>query len=212
MLPLFLTLLQVGQTLLAVPVEHVLTSRFQQPPANGAWVGDAPHRFMDGQVTLFCGSHGVFSGGGEPPRKSGETSLIEYSAVFQGELVLHPPLVSAPQTTTIDEPIRMTERLTAQDARDGLRRFSTELVAIEFSGTSFPDRVRVRESAARRSTGSASFDRNTEGQFEVQGSYQVWLEVSVDAGRSWHPAENAVSMQLKPGVRTATLAVEEPVE
>lgn len=193
----FLALLQLTQVLSATPSEPVVSAAFVQPPASAAWVGDAPHRFMDGQVVLTCSSHGVFSGGGEPPREAGRSSTISYQARFTGELQLNPPLVPAPRTVKLDTPIHMRERMTARGSRDGRHTFDTELLAVEFSGAGLPDNIRVRESPRRKSTGKSSFSTSATAGYAVQGNYSVWLEVSVDGGRRWHLAEQDVGMRLQ---------------
>jgi hypothetical protein len=205
MLTLLTTLLFNAQMLAAKPVSGVLAEAMRLPPAGSAWAGDSPHLFLGGQARMFCGSHGTISGNDVPPTRQGQSATLEYDAVFTGELVLTSPETGAQQTYAIHDPIRMTERVTVRESRGGTLRYATELTAVEFEGADFPDGVRVRESPQRRSAGTASIARQRQGGFRIEASYQVWLELSLDGGRSWHVADNAVGMKLVPEPARATL-------
>lgn len=205
MLTLLTSLLLTAQTLAAKPVPGVLADDQRLPPTGSAWVGDAPHLFLGGQARMFCGSHGTISGNDLPPTRQGQSATLEYDAVFTGELVLTAPETGARRSYTIHDPIRMTERVTVRQSRGGTLRYDTELTAIVFEGADFPAGVQVRESPRQRSAGTASIARQRSGGFRIQASYQVWLELSLDGGRTWHMADNAVGMQLQPEAATATL-------
>jgi hypothetical protein len=205
-LSLLAIVMALAQVITAEPVDGVLARDRELPPRASAWAGDAPHRFLDGRVTLFCGSHGTFSGGAVAPGEPGQTAEIEYAALFTGELVLNPPVVPVTERYPISDPIRMTERVTARSVRGGRSTYATELTKVSFDGSDFPAYVSVRESPVRRSAGFATITRDRQGQFRISSSYEVWLEISVDGRRSWHPASEAVTMKLVPGPHTATVS------
>jgi len=208
-----LTIFMLGvQSLTVELAPFVLANSRSLPPKASVWVGEAPHYFLGGQATLFCGSHGVISGTGDPPDRQGQTSVIQYNAIFSGELTLNPPLTNTTRHYTIKDPIRMTEQITAQGGRGATNSYSTELTAVVFSGSSFPENVSVRESPRRRSVGTASISRQRNGMFKIQSSYEVWLEISVDGGRSWQLASDAVTMRLEPEVETATISTRKAIE
>lgn len=185
------------QSLTAMPVDGVTANSREWPPRDAAWVGDAPHRFLDGQVMLVCGSHGVFSTSGNPPTALGADSSLDYQAVFTGELTLSPPLSKATRTFPLQAPIRMTERLQATGRRGVTEHFTTELTTLDFGPSAFPGSVRIREAAGRRSSGFVSIMRQRDSRYRIQASYEVWLELSLDGGRSWQAADSAVTMRLQ---------------
>ena len=85
-----LTIFMLGvQSLTVELAPFVLANSRSLPPKASVWVGEAPHYFLGGQATLFCGSHGVISGTGDPPDRQGQTSVIQYNAIFSGELTLN---------------------------------------------------------------------------------------------------------------------------
>lgn len=168
------------------------------PAAGAAWQGEGPHLFQGGQVTLTCGSHGGFSGSVEPPRRPGATVVSEYAATFTGEVSLAPPAVSAPITHALHVPARMVERITLATARGGTRVFDAEMTALDLQGAGMPAGMRVRESPTQSSTGRYMITRVRHG-WRVESFYDVWLDVSLDEGQSWHAAQAPVRMWLMPG-------------
>jgi len=185
----------------------VVTKNRKLPPLQSAWHGAAPHIFLGGQAVLTCSSHGTFSGQKVPPKRKADQVDLNYGAVFTGELTLTPPLVSETLTYPLKEPIRMSERLIRTGARGGTSTYSTELTELVFRGSGFPRNVIVRESPDHTSAGKAQLTKRSKGQFLFQSSYQVWLEISVDGGRSWHLSRDPVTMFLVPETkRTATLS------
>ena len=199
-----------AQALNAVPVTPMVAGSDLWPPKNSAWVGDQPHYFLGGQVVLFCGTHGVFSTQAKAPSRQGQVSTIQYGAVFKGELTLNPPLVARSSTYAINDPIRISERVTAVAVTPSGTEYATELNGLTFKGPDFPDGIVIRESPRRRSAGHTSIYREGAGHFRIHSQYEVWLEVSQDNGRTWHLADNAVRMQLHPQVQAATIGVRKP--
>ena len=195
----------LAQTLNAVPVTSLVADGDAWPPKDTAWVGDRPHRFLGGDVVLFCGSHGVFTTQEKPPARQGQSATIRYGSVFRGELTLNTPHVQRSRTYAIEDPIRITERVIAESVTRSGTEYATELTGLTFEGADFPNRVQMRERPRRRSVGHTSIRREGSGKFRIEARYEVWLEVSLDGGRSWHLADNAVSMQLRPEARVASI-------
>lgn len=181
------------------PVAPGVTVRDVALPVAGAvYRGSAAHVFMDSQVALFCGIHGSFSTSATPPQAIGETVLSEYTATFVGELTLQPPLVSSAVTHPLSLTARMAESITLTSTSGGTTTYATELVTFELPGTAMPDGIMVRESPDRASSGVTTVTALSGDQSRVETTYDVWLEVSVDSGRTWNLAEQAVRMTLEP--------------
>jgi hypothetical protein len=168
------------------------------PVAGAVYRGTEAHAFPDQQVTLFCGRHGTFSASAAPPEVIGETVQSEYTAMFEGELVLEPPAVPSAVTYPLSVPARMAERITLSSVSGDTRTFDTELVTFELQGSVMPEGIMVRESTDRASAGVTTITALSGGQSRVETRYDVWLEISRDGGRTWHLADNAVRMTLEP--------------
>jgi hypothetical protein len=166
--------------------------------AGAVYRGTDAHVFLDQQVMLFCGRHGTFSASATPPEQVGETVLSEYTATFEGELTLSPPVVTATVTYPLSVPARMAESITLVGSSGDERTFDAELVAFELQGAGLPDGIMVRESPDRSSAGMTTVTAVSESRSRVETYYDVWLEISLDGGRAWHPAERSVRMTLEP--------------
>jgi hypothetical protein len=176
----------------------VLIGEVSLPAPGAAYHGSEPHLFHDRSVTLFCGTHGVFSNAVEPPAQVGETVLSEYVATFVGELILEPPAVSSAVTHSLSVQARMAERITLAEIREAARIFDTELVTFELQGTGMPADIMVRESPDLASPGVTTVTADSGGLNRVESHYDVWLEISLDGGRTWDRAEGTVRMTLEP--------------
>ncbi len=166
------------------------------PAAGAAYHGEAPHRFLDGSAELTCSSHGQFTAAVPPPATQGATVTSDYSATFKGRLVLAPPLVPTAVTHPLSVQARMVERITLAGTRGAARTFDTELMSFELGGSTTPAGAMVRESPSRASTGRTTVTVLSGGQFRIESFYDVWLELSLDGGGTWHAADGVVRMTL----------------
>ena len=168
------------------------------PAVGGAYHGAVPHRFLGGSAELPCGSHGLFTSAVEPPTVQGATVTSDYFATFTGQLVLAPPLVPATVTYPLSVPVRMVERITLASTQGAVRTFDTELVTFELGGSTTPAGAMARESPTLVSTGRTTITTLPGGQYRIESYYDVWLELSLDGGGTWNPAEAMVRMTLGP--------------
>ncbi len=166
------------------------------PPAGAAYHGTVPHRFLGGNVQLPCGSHGGFTAAAPPPAAPGATVTSDYFATFTGQLILAPPVVAAPITHPLSLQAHMVERITLAGTQGAVRTFDTELVTFELGGSTAPAGAMVRESPSLASTGRTTITTLAGGQYRIESVYDVWLEISLDGGATWQPAESAVRMTL----------------
>lgn len=168
------------------------------PAAGAAYHGAAAHRFFGGSAELTCSSHGEFTGAVDPPATQGATATADYFATFEGQLILEPPLAPAPVTHPLSIPAHMVERITLSGTQGAVRTFHTELVTFELGGSATPAGAMVRESPTLASAGRTTITGLSGGQYRIESTYDVWLEISLDGGATWNPADAAVRMTLGP--------------
>ena len=178
---------------------EIIVTQVSLPVPGTVYRGEDSHHFLDESVTLFCGTHGVFTNSVQPPNEVGESVSSDYLATFVGELVLQPPVSESVVTHTLTAQARMAERITLRETRGSTQTFDTELVTFELGGTDMPANIVVRESADFVSAGITTITAVSGGRNRVESHYDVWLEVSLDGGRTWNRAQNAVRMSLQPG-------------
>lgn len=174
-------------------------------PAPGAAYHGGTHVFPDAEARLTCSSHGGFTASVAPPRAAGTSALAEYHATFTGELSLGPPADAT--NYAVEGRVHMAERLTFAELRGSELVLETELVVLDLQGAGMPAGILVRESPTRASIGRATITTLTRGRHRVESSYEVWLELSGDGGRSWIPADAAVRMTLVPAAARARMQV-----
>ncbi len=187
----------LGQVVSAPPA-GVVSSNDALPPREGAYHGGGVHVFLDGQIAATCSSHGGFSRSVPAPARPGSTVVADYSATFVGELTLVPP--AAPRRTVhpLRAQARMTERIRLAEAQGATRVFDTEMVTLDIRGRGLPDGVLLRESPAARSTGRTTVTTLARDRYQIDSFYDIWLEVSLDGGRTWHRAQDRVRLSLGP--------------
>ena len=175
-------------------------------PAPGAAYHGGTHVFLNGGARLTCSSHGGFTSSVAPPRTAGTTAIADYRATFTGELALEPPAVSSPAVFPIAQQVHMVERIALGERRGREQVLETEIVALDLQGPGLPNGVLVRESPELVSSGRTSIAPLEGGRFRVESYYDVWLEISLDGGRSWNRAEAAVRMSIAPAARAARIS------
>jgi len=171
------------------------------PPAGTAYHGDSSHQFMGGSAVLTCSSHGGFTAAVPPPATQSGTVRSDYFATFVGTLDLQPPLVASPVTHPLSLQVHMAELITLAGTEGTTRTFDTELATFELGGSTAPAGVMVRESPSLASSGRTTITALSGGQYHVETYYDVWLELSLDGGATWSPADNAVHMTLGPATK-----------
>ena len=166
------------------------------PAAGAAYHGVGSHLFLGGSAELTCSSHGGFTGAVAPPATLGASVTSDYFATFEGQLVLAPPLVATTVTHPLSLQARMVERITLAGTQGAMRTFDTELLTFELGDSATPAGAMVRESPSVASTGRTTITTLSGSQYLIESFYDVWLDISLDGGRIWHPAEGVVRMTL----------------
>jgi hypothetical protein len=72
--------------------------------------------------------------------------------------------------------------------------YQTEIIYLEARGTT--DGLRIRESPTRPSLGRTFIYPDDNEGYWVDSFFDVWIEISMDDGQTWHPADTDVPMSL----------------
>jgi hypothetical protein len=76
------------------------------------------------------------------------------------------------------------------------RVFDTEMLMLSIQGGTAPSGMRLRESPTLPSRGRLSIENVGGGQFRVDSFFDVFVELSVDSGQTWMPANNTYHVTL----------------
>jgi hypothetical protein len=182
----------------ALPGVGIVTSSDALPPREAAYHGGGIHMFLGGQARATCSSHGGFTSSVQAPSRSGSTVVADYSATFVGELTLDPPLAPRRTVYPIRERAHMVERIRLAEVRGDTRVFETEMVTLDIRGGGLPAGVMFRVSPSARSAGRATVTALPRGRYQIDGFFDIRLEISLDGGRTWHQAQEGVRMALGP--------------
>jgi hypothetical protein len=82
--------------------------------------------------------------------------------------------------------------------------FNTEMLQLDISGGNLPGGVMLRESPSRASTGQAQDQSLGGGQFHIDSFFDVFTELSLDGGVSWHPSTSPTRLLLGTPAPTPT--------
>jgi hypothetical protein len=75
--------------------------------------------------------------------------------------------------------------------------FQTEMLQLDISGGTLPAGVMIRESPTLQSTGQATVT-NIGGLYQIDSFFDVFVELSLDGGQNWAPADRAESFTATP--------------
>ncbi|MBN2474624.1 MAG: hypothetical protein JXB62_08445 [Pirellulales bacterium] len=122
-----------------------------------------------------------------PP--AGETvevnSFFDVFFVYQGPGDVEPLEISLPGV-----PVRMMITNVTDQTTDGEQVFETEIVSMVLAGNPLPGGVMLREAPRAESEGGHTVRTNLGGeQFSVDSFFDVFCELSIDGGQTWHVAD-----------------------
>ena len=101
-------------------------------------------------------------------------------------------------------PASLTAHLTTTDQIGNNETIQTELLQMDASGGSLPPGVMLRESPSLASRGEAQSTDMGGGQFQISSFFDVFTELSLDSGQTWHPASGSIHVDLLQGPPLAT--------
>ena len=106
--------------------------------------------------------------------------------------------------TTVAAPASLTAHVTTTNQIRNNKTIQTELLQMDVSGGSLPAGVLLRESPTLASSGQAQSTDLGGGQFQISSFFDVFTELSLDSGQTWHPASGSVHIDLLQGTPLAT--------
>lgn len=133
----------------------------------------------------------VGPGGTLPPE--GDAALRTVSAVmaFEGGNGVEPP---EQMMFTVRPTLRVETEGT--EGGGGSRILATEVVSLDADPDPANPGLRFRESPSRPSLGSSVIQPIPDGRYSIDSFFDIFLEVSVDAGQTWTPADRPVRLVM----------------
>jgi len=101
-------------------------------------------------------------------------------------------------------PASLTAHLTTTNQNGGNKIIQTELLQMDASGGSLPAGVLLRESPTLASLGQAQSTDIGGGQFQISSFFDVFTELSLDSGQSWHPGNGSIHIDILQGTPLTT--------
>ena len=150
------------------------------PPENGQYVtpADSPVIYENGiilsNVSVLHFSKSV------PPPDPGTEQMQQFSADMDMMLSLD----NGKTWSHVVAPADMTVDIKAMGSDGNARVFDTEILSMDIHGGGLPQGVMVRESPSKASLGRTTITVES-GQFRIGSFFDVFTEVTTDAGRSW---------------------------
>jgi hypothetical protein len=153
------------------------------PPPGGTYAAQFHARYADGTnvYDLSQPRHSKFTGC-DPPPGSGSTTHSFGSFVFAQVSINGGPL------TPFNGPANTTVKVDFNHQAGATRYFDTEMLQLDLNGGGG---VLVRESPTKQSTGKTAITDVGGGQFRIDSFFDVFTELSVDGGQTWHPSTDA---------------------
>ncbi len=94
----------------------------------------------------------------------------------------------------------------ADTAVAGVRPIEAEMTLMDASGGDLPAGVMIRESPTRASSGGGSCtELGGGGGYQIDSFFDIWVEISVDGGQNWVPADEPMHMDGTPEPATLSL-------
>ena len=153
------------------------------PPFNSTYVGQFHAKYADGTnvYDLTDPRHFEFVNCDPPPGPGGSTDHTMNSYVSANVSVNGGP----PMPVSTQGLMRVTVLGTGQSGPT--RFFDTEMLQLDLVAGPFM----IRESPTRASTGKTAITDLGGGQYHIDSFFDVFTELSIDGGQSWHPSIDA---------------------
>ncbi len=88
---------------------------------------------------------------------------------------------------------------------NGTSYYKTEIVQLDIAGGTLPPGVMLRESPTLPSPGITTITPRPSGDFQIESFFDIWPELSIDAGQTWVPSQESAHVVLIPEPGTSML-------
>lgn len=108
-----------------------------------------------------------------------------------------------PPAPIVFDPVPTHVRVTHQSSGPGIETFETEMVAMDPVGGG----VMIRESPTQQSLGITPLTDLGGGLMRIDSFFDIFIELSLDGGQNWVPANAPAHMTLVDTPEPATLGI-----
>lgn len=136
--------------------------------------------------------HGGLTNPIDPPPVGESREYTAFGTTVDFEVSIDGGITFMPLSGQGDVRVRITNPVAVEST--GV--FQTEMLALDISGGSLPPGTMIRESPSLVSPGEHVV-LPAGGDFLVGGFFEVWLELSMDGGQTWTPAQTPVHVQMQ---------------
>jgi hypothetical protein len=156
------------------------------PPPDGVYAGQFHAQFPVLGMSLGDPVYSGFTNCDLPPPPIQGASTTH---TFQSSVLVNLSIGNG-QPQPVQAPAVVTVRTTFNRLDGATRIYDTEMLALDISGGSLPQGVRIRESPALASSGTTTLRSvGPGGGCIVASFFDVHVEMSADGGQTWEPAE-----------------------
>ncbi|MSU57603.1 MAG: HYR domain-containing protein [Pedosphaera sp.] len=151
---------------------YVSPAQWHAAYANGIYISNVTHRGFTQNY---------------PPPPPGGTNDENFDSTVDMQVSLDSGQTFVPASCTMSAVVRVISRPPLDSG--STRTFDTEMLALDISGGSLPNGIRLRESPTRQSLGRTSVRPDPSGVgYRVSSFFDIFTDVSVDGGNTWLPA------------------------
>ncbi len=123
------------------------------------------------------------------------TSIVPFIFTYSGSISFNSGANFSPFLTT---GLNGTLAITFVNQVGPTRFFDTEMLQLDITGGTFPGGCVMRESPTRASLGPTTITDMGAGVFRIDSFFDIFTELSLDNGQSWHPGNQSGRHQLMP--------------
>jgi len=130
----------------------------------------------------------------DPPPSGGGTQTNSFGSTVRMRLSTDGGQTFTPHNA----PAQITVSVHNTGGSGSTQTFDTEMLQLDITGGTLPPGVRIRESPTTASLGKTTEESQTDGSHHIDSFFDIFTEVSIDAGISWTPADGPAFMEVEP--------------
>jgi hypothetical protein len=173
-----------------VPKIFVVTNTL--PPTNTVYISPKLWHALYSQGIVIRDIRHRFFTRGDPPPPLGSTEVHTFGSQVDFEVSFDGGNTWLPGSAQGNVAVSVTHT----DDSGGISSFDTEMLQLDLQGPGLPGNLRLRESPTLASTGKTAIEP-TPGGYMISSFFDVFTEVSVDAGQTWLPASQSAHVEVR---------------